>query len=236
MMNTIHNTDCMEFMKGVKDNFFDLVVTDSPYKLVQGGCTTFRKSKFMKGATQKNIQNGKMFEHCEIEFNDWLPEVYRILKDGSHFYSMVNDRNIKDMLICAEDAGFEFLNMLVWDKCNVVMNKWYMKQTEFICMFRKGVAKTINDAGTSNLISIPNNVGSKSHPSEKPQRLFEVLISNSTKEGEKVFDPFMGAGTTAMAAKALNRQFCGCEIDKKYYEVSQRRLQSVQGNIFAEAV
>ena len=66
---------------------------------------------------------------------------------------------------------------------------------ELILMLRKGGAKPINNMGTSNIIKIPNIIGKKQHPTEKPIKLMEVLIENSSNEGDLVLDPFMGSGS-----------------------------------------
>lgn len=64
------------------------------------------------------------------------------------------------------------------------------------------------------------------HPTEKPVELMEILINNSSKEGDLVMDPFVGVCATALACQNLNRNFIGCEIDKKYYDTTMERLNS----------
>ncbi|WP_226810853.1 DNA-methyltransferase [Bacteroides cellulosilyticus] len=65
------------------------------------------------------------------------------------------------------------------------------------------------------------------HPTQKPVEVIEKLITDSTKEGDLVLDCFMGSGTTAVAAKKLNRNFIGYEIQEKYIEIAKRRLMQV---------
>lgn len=65
------------------------------------------------------------------------------------------------------------------------------------------------------------------HPTQKPVEVIEKLITDSTKEGDLVLDCFMGSGTTAVAAKKLNRNFIGYEIQEKYIEIAKRRLKQV---------
>jgi site-specific DNA-methyltransferase (adenine-specific) len=69
---------------------------------------------------------------------------------------------------------------------------------------------------------------SKIHPTEKPLKLFQYLIESSTNEGDIVFDPCSGSGTTAVAAKMLNRKYIGIEINKKYYIDSIKRIEEIQ--------
>lgn len=66
------------------------------------------------------------------------------------------------------------------------------------------------------------------HPTQKPVEVIEKLITDSTKEGDLVLDCFMGSGTTAVAAKKLNRNFIGFEIQEKYITISENRLKQVE--------
>lgn len=224
-MSALYNADARDILKQIDTESIDCVITDCPYKVISGGCTntTFK----MMNSNSEMIKSGKLFDHNDIEFREWIPDVYRVLKQNTHCYIMVNSRNVKDLQIEAEKAGFEFQNMLIWEKGNTTPNKWYMQGFEIILMLRKGKARPINEPGTSNIIRIQNNVGNKLHPTEKPPKLMEILIRNSTNENEIVLDPFMGVGGTVIAAKQLNRQYIGIEIDKKYYDIALDRLKNI---------
>ena len=180
------------------------------------------------------VKDGKMFDNNEIKFSEWLPELYRVLKKGTHCYIMINGRNLKDLQIEAEKVGFEYQNLLIWHKKNYTPNKYYMQGCEFILMLSKRPARNINNMGEKNLFEIPNIIGKKKHPTEKPISLMEILIRNSTNIGEIVLDPFCGAGSTMMACKKLERKGIGIEIDKQYYDIMINRLstESIQTDLF----
>lgn len=206
----------------------DLVVTDPPYKIVSGGCTT--KKNAMTGVLkqgEKNTKRGSLFEENDIQFGDWLPEIYRVLKDGTHCYVMSNGRNLHSLYNAGVNAGFKYQNLLVWDKGNVTPNRYYMNRCEFIMMFRKGKARSINNMGCSTLLTVPNIIGRKQHPTEKPVDLMKILIENSSNEGEIVIDPFAGAGSTLVAASLLNRHYIGFELDETYFNIAQNRLDEI---------
>ena len=169
-------------------------------------------------------RQGKLFKHNDIEFKDWLPGIYRILKPDTHCYIMINPRNLKDLQQAAEDAGFKFQNLLIWDKGNATPNKYYMNAVELILMLRKGKAKNINNMGTMNIIRVPNIIKVKKHPTEKPVELMRVLIENSSNVGDTVLDPFMGVGATGVACMETGREFIGCEIDERYFNIAQDRM------------
>ncbi|MGG3920334.1 site-specific DNA-methyltransferase [Geobacillus thermodenitrificans] len=119
---------------------------------------------------------------------------------------------------------------------------------EFIIFFRKGKSVPIHNLGDSQyqdhtyeeddyyndneiweekVIECQNiNGKDKLHPTQKPVKLLEKLILNSSSKGQLVFDPFMGSGSTAIAAINTNRKFLGFEIDEKYYKVSQERIRN----------
>lgn len=94
-------------------------------------------------------------------------------------------------------------------------------------MLRKGNAKDINNMGTKNILRIPNIMGNKKHPTEKPSSLMGILVTNSSNAGDVVLDPFMGAGSTGVASIESGRKFIGCEIDKNYYDIATERIQEV---------
>ena len=234
----LHNGDCLEVMRSIANNSIDLVATDCPYKIVSGGCRKIPKdgeretSGILTHRHKDNkrtdwvdaVRTGKMFANNDIEFKDWLPDVYRILKDKSHCYIMVNSRNLAELQKQSEKVGFKFQNLLMWDKGNVTPNRWYMQGFECILMLRKGGAKNINNLGSSNILKVPNIIGNKTHPTEKPIDLMRILIENSTQPNEIVLDPFMGSGSTMIACLNTNRKGIGIELDKHYFDVATKRI------------
>lgn len=230
-MNKIYNDDALNTLKLIKDETIDLVVTDCPYKIVQGGCTNIELKNEPRGILSKrrlsleDVKAGKIFKHNDIEFSEWLPEVYRVLKEGTHCYIMINARNLCSLQTEAERVGFKFQQLIVWNKGNSVPNKYYLNSHELILMLRKGPAKNINNMGTKNVLSIQNKIGNRTHPTEKPVALMEILINNSSNEGDIVLDPFMGTGSTGIAAVKNNRRFIGIELDKQYFDIAQQRIE-----------
>ena len=175
------------------------------------------------------IKSGKIFKHNDIKFSEFLPSLYRILKDDSHCYLMVNGRNLKELWQVANNCGFKYQNLLVWNKGNATPNKWYMNACEFILFLRKGKAKNINNLGSKTIITVPN-VRNKMHPTEKPVELMSILVENSSNENDVVLDPFMGSGSTGVACLNTNRNFIGIELDKTYFDIAQNRINKIQEN------
>lgn len=224
-VNKIYNCSCMDIMKQLPNESIDLIATDPPYPVSSRG-----SAGSSGGMLQKKInREGSVFKHNSIDCEEYAPEFYRVLKDGSHLYVMTNHINLIHMLNTFTNCGFHFIKSLIWDKGNKIMGQFYMSQFEYILFFRKGYGKKINNCGTSDILSIPNikkkkENGENYHDTEKPTELMKILIENSTKEGDIVFEPFMGVGSTCVAAKESNRKYIGCELDEEYFKVCENRL------------
>lgn len=229
-MTTLINDDCLKALKNIEDNSIDLIVTDPPYKIISGGrkvngdTSTQPSGMFTKLSEENNVKSGKLFKHNDIKFKDWMPEMFRVLREQTHAYFMVNDRNLNDLINEGEKAGFKLQNILIWKKNNSTPNRYYMKCSEFIVMFRKGKAKNIKNMGSKTVLEV-DNVRNKTHPTEKPVELLEILISNSSNENDVVLEPFLGTGSCGVACKNLNRKFIGIEIDKEYFEIAEKRIK-----------
>lgn len=224
MDNMLLNQDVREVFKTIPDNSIDLVVTDPPYKTTSRG-----NAGTSGGMLQKEInKKGQVFKHNNIKPQEYIPELYRVLKDGSHCYIMTNHVNLQEMINVATESGFKFVKCLIWDKGNKIMGQYYMSSFEYILFLRKGKAKRINNCGTADILRVPNiklkgEDGKNLHDTEKPVELMKIMIDNSSNEGDIVFDPFMGIGSTGVACLELNRRFIGVELDEQYFPIAKYR-------------
>jgi site-specific DNA-methyltransferase (adenine-specific) len=219
----VMNGDATFLLKSIDSASIDLIVTDPPYRTISGGSgPTSHKHRRPAGMLSKN--DGRIFEQNDVKFSDYLPELYRALKDRSHLYLMVNFLNLEEAMAEIRRAGFEIHNLLMWRKNNVTPNRWYMKNGEYVIFARKGKAKAINDKGSKTIHDFDNIIGSKSHPTEKPVDLLRFYIENSSKVGDTVLDPFMGTGSCGIAALVAGRNFYGFELDESYFNIANERL------------
>ena len=221
-MYKLYNGDCLEKLKTLKNESIDLILIDPPYKLTSGGCKGNLKIKF-NTVTEKQHETGIFFKIPN--FSNYFKELYRVLKNDTHFYCMCNDKHLKDVLTEGEKAGFKEVNVLVWDKGMHTPLPYYMKNIEFIVLFRKGKARKINNMGSFALINIKGIRGNKVHPSEKPIELMKHLILNSSNENDIILDCFMGSGTTGVACANTNRKFIGIELDNNYFNIASKRIE-----------
>ena len=226
-LNKIYNMDCLEGMKQIPTGTIDLIATDPPYKLTSRG-----SSGTMSGYWATDVaRKGRVFEHNDIDISQYLPEFYRILKDDAHCYIMCNNINLPHFFEVIGKSKFHFVKLLVWDKQSKICGRYYMGQVEHIFMLRKGKDMPINNCGTSDLLSFSNKRdkkadGSNIHNSQKPISLMSTLIVNSTNKNQTVLDPFMGSGTTAVAALKEGRHFIGFELSEEYYQRALKRIEA----------
>jgi len=208
MKNQIIQGDCLEVMKDIPDKSIDLVLTDPPYGIeYEGG---FPNSDKFNAITNDKVGN--------IDFKSLISELRRIGKQviifgANNFYQ---DLPHKGSWIC-------------WDKrCNTEADKLFGSKFELAW-----IDKVSSGSGGTNIYRI-QHAGAKNadgegckrfHPTQKPVRLFEVIIKDFTEEGQTILDPFLGSGTTAVAAQNLKRNFIGIEISKEYCKIAEDRLR-----------
>lgn len=226
-IDKIYNMDCLEGMKAIPDGSVDLVATDPPYRLTSRGSSGTMSGYWATDAAR----SGKVFEHNDIEIEDYLDELYRVLKPDAHCYIMCNNLNMPHFFEVIGKSKFHFVKLLVWDKVSTICGKYYMGQVEYIFFLRKGKDKPINDCGVSDLLSYPlqrdkDSDGKNIHDSQKPTKLFRTLIAMSTQRGQTVLDPFMGSGTTALACIKEKRHFIGFELNADYYAKACKRIRA----------
>lgn len=212
-----------------------LCVSDVPYALTTGGVS--KSSKTMSGifASHNYASDGQLIM-ATVPFPDMMQAIHGALVEDADCYVMANDKNVHPLTQAALDAGFQFHNLLVWDKVTPTANRWYMKNLEFTLYLWKGRARTINDPSSKQLLrgGIDKLSG---HPTEKPVYLMAEYVRNSSRKGETVLDPFMGSGSTAVAAMQLGRKFVGIEIHEPFFEMAVSRVRAAfeRPDMFAEA-
>lgn len=225
----LYNKSCMEVLKDIKSESIDLIATDPPYL-----CTSRGSSGSMGGYWKDtDAKKGTIFKHNNISCEEYLPQFYRVLKDGTHCYIMINNVNLIEMLNVATNVGFQFIKSLIWNKGNKICGRYYMGCYEYILMFRKGGDKPINNCGTPDILSVPIKKlkdlnGKNLHDTEKPVELMQILIENSSKKQELVLDPFMGIGSTGVASIKTNRNFIGVELDENYFNIAKQRIENIK--------
>jgi adenine-specific DNA-methyltransferase len=208
-MNRIIHGDCLAEMRQFPTGFADAIVTDPPYGI------RYRSRK------------GQSIANDEAPFIWFLPEAYRVLKDGGAMLCFVRYDVEPDFRRSMTLAGFNTKTQIIWDKVVHGMGDArgdFAPQHENIIFATKG--RFLFPGGRPKSVLRHQRVNSHAmvHPNEKPVSLMTDLITAVTRPGDLVLDPFLGSGTTAEAAKLLGRKYVGIELDRAHVEVARARL------------
>lgn len=225
VFNAIYNEDCMLGLNRIPNGSVDLVVMDPPYEMDNAGGGAFGSMTKLYHAKLDDLRHGIT--------NAFLDKLVPKFKDGKiNLYVWCNKNQIRQYIDYFGDKDCLF-DMLTWHKTNPVpacSNK-YLSDTEYCCFFRsKGVRVYGNYETKKKYYVTPLNVEDKKlwdHPTIKPLPIIKNLITNSIPEpgcGAVVLDPFIGSGTTAVAAKELGCKYIGFEINPDYYETAKKRI------------
>lgn len=215
----VFKEDAVEWLSTLADASVDLVITDPPYESLE-------KHRKIGTTTRLKVSKASSNQWFQIfpneRFESLLQEMYRVLKKNSHFYLFCDQETMFVIKPIAEKVGFKFWKPIVWDKVTIGMGYHYRARHEYILFFEKGKRK-LNDLGVPDILQSKRVY--RGYPTEKPLDLLEVLISQSSTEGELVMDPFFGSGSTLVAAKKLNRNYIGCDISDAAHEHFQGRVE-----------
>ena len=210
--------DAVVWLRELLPESVDLVVTDPAYESLEkhraiGTTTRLKHSKASSNDWFKIFPNAR--------FGELFHELYRVLRKDSHFYLLCDAETMFVARPAAEDAGFRFWKPLVWDKCTIGMGYHYRARYEFILFFEKG-KRRLHDLGIADIITVPRI--HRGYPAEKPSAVSEVLIAQSSQEGDVVADPFMGSASVGIAALKLGRRFMGTDLNPEATRIAGERL------------
>jgi len=227
--------DCLDIMKDIPDESIDLVVTDPPYGI--DFSSNYRKQsdlKSTKGILNDGLENINFLEGVATE-------LFRVLRVDSHLYWFTRWDKVDEQKPMLRKMGFNVKNNIIWVKNNWSMGDLkgaYAGQYECILFCHKGSHELneVNGRKRHSDILKYDRVSSNAllHSHEKPIALIDFLIRKSSKENDTVLDPFLGSGTTAVAAHNTNRNFIGIELDEGYCTIANKRIKQTmaQTNIF----
>jgi DNA modification methylase len=216
-----------------------LVLTDEPYNVKIAGHVT--------GGAHREfaMASGEMTNEEFLAFNvAWMEAVLPHLCDGGVFGTYIDWGGWPTVFAAAAKLGLTPLNLIVWAKTNAGMGSLYRSAHELLPLFKKGGAPHVNNVQLgkrgrwrSNVWTYPgaSSLGSdarrglQDHPTVKPAAMLEDALLDLTNRGEIVLDPFLGSGSTLIAADKAGRVCRGVELDPLYVDVIIRRYEAVTG-------
>ena len=224
--NNIYLGDAYELIKKIPDKSVDIIITDPPYEIGElrhSGITKDRKNDFLDELMETDLIKG-------IDLNI-LNEFVRVMKK-INIYIWCNKNQIYDYLTFFHKEHSCKYEILIWAKSNPIpfCGNHYLVDKEYCLYFwEDGVKVDIPFERGKTVFITETNKEDKSkfkHPTVKPIEIIETLLKNSCRGG-LVFDPFVGSGTTALAAKHLGLNYLGFEINEKFYKTAIERLQGI---------
>ena len=199
-LNKFYNEDCLEAMKQIPDKYFDLAIVDPPYGIARFGNRVELSNRLDK--------NAKINKWDIKPTNDYFNELFRISKNqiiwGANNFTLPNSEYF-----------------VVWDKQQTVDNFASAEYAWTNCkiparVFRYSIHKTMSDR---------KDEGGKIHPTQKPIALYEWLLKNYAKQGDKILDTHVGSASSLIACYNLGFEYVGFELDKEYYDMANKRLK-----------
>ena len=197
------NCDCMEYMATVPDKYFDLAIVDPPYGIGV--------------SSQDNTKRGKLGSHYEKKewdkeppSNEYFEQLFRISKNqviwgANHFIERINKNSSCWLVWNKKTVGNTADCELAWTSFKTAVRRFDFMWEGFWQENMKNKEKRI-------------------HPTQKPVALYEWLLTNYAKKGQKVLDTHLGSGSSAIAAHYFGVDFVGCELDKDYFEAAKARF------------
>ena len=240
-IDRIYNEDCLETMARIPDNSIDLIVTSPPYN------KGFYANKNAKQSKVWNTLNGRKIAYDSFsddmfpwDYENWqkavISECIRILKpSGSLFYNH-KDIIYKGLIVPPKWVyDFKVRQQIIWDRQSSCMidPHYFMPANEWIYWIVKDEKKVFFDKEKSSFRTNiwRMNVDKNPHPAPFPYIMAANIINCCSKEGDIVYDPFMGSGTTALASVKLGRQYIGSEISEKYVQMANEKIKIEQSQL-----
>jgi len=215
LINKIKNIDALEYLKKLPDKSVNLIVTDPPYGVDK---TSWDK---------------------EVPI-DWIKELPRVMKDNASLLIFCGKQNRFEVEKELREIGLTFWQELVWVYRNGGITRknsynghhepilWFVKNPENFYLNFNG-SQWIDTWTVINSARPQSNFKKdrKIHPTQKALDVIKRIVYYHSKEEDIVLDPFMGSGTTAVACKLLNRNFIGCDKNKVYVGLANKRVKSI---------
>jgi site-specific DNA-methyltransferase (adenine-specific) len=232
-------------MQSMPAKKIDLIVTDPPFAI------DFKATKQNYNRTASRVMQGynEIKQEDYFDFTSkWMSQAFRILKDSGSMYVFSGWNNLKDILNALDNVGFTTVNHIIWKyQFGVVTSKKYVT-SHYHCIYvckdtkkrrfypfsrfaknqKTPEGRSLHYKDKEDVWEIKREywTGDQKTPTKLPAEIVRKILDYSSKEGDVVFDPFLGSGQVAMISKMMKRQYVGFEIVKKYYDFALRRLEN----------
>lgn len=208
--------DNMELMARYPDNHFELAIVDPPYGInadkAQNEAAEQREKANGKSKAGRGWKKYKETEwDKEIPSDEYFKELFRVSKNqiiwGGNYFPYIWEYS----------SGVIF-----WDK----MQRDFSLADGEIAWYSQKKAMRVFSMSRGEALAKNNKEGGRFHPTQKPVKLYEWLLMNYAKEGDKILDTHLGSGSIAIACHNYGFDLTACELDKEYYEKAMQRINN----------
>lgn len=212
---TLYNMDCMELLKATPDKFYDLAIVDPPYGIGESGDRNKSRGKLATSQNYKAFAGGDA-SAPDVEYFNELVRISKnqIIWGANHF---------ADRLPCPKSPCW-----IVWDKVN---GETDFADSELAYTSFKSAVRNFKFQWQGMLQGDMKNKEQRIHPTQKPIKLYEWLLTNYAKQGDKILDTHCGSGSIAIACNNLGFELTACELDKDYFDASVKRITQANQQI-----
>jgi site-specific DNA-methyltransferase (adenine-specific) len=221
----LEQEDCIKFLKKLDTGSVDVIVTDPAYSGMNNRLKLGR-GRIVGKYADKGAENGKWFSEfhdTEENYEKFLLECKRVLnvKTG-HIYIMFDSFSLLSLGHLVRNY-FDVKNLITWDKVNLGMGHYFRRRHEFILFATSGNTRKIKNRSFPDVWRF-KRIANAGYPTQKPVEVFQTMLFASTEPGYTVCDPFVGSGSSAIAAIKNKCNFFGCDSAKKAIDVTVKRV------------
>lgn len=223
--------DSRDVIRRIPDGSIDFILTDPPYNIGKHSTGNIA----LPGRTAMNNDVAD-WDHVDFNPEEWAGEFIRILKPTGNLFIFTSYNQLGRWYDCL-DHRFDTSNFMIWHKTNPapkIFKAGFLNSCEmiFTCWNKKHTWNFISQAEMHNFLESPicmrpERLNDPKHPAQKPISILKKMLQIASNEGDIVFDPFMGVGSTGVAALSMGRRFIGVEIDQNYFEAATKRINAM---------
>lgn len=206
--NHFYNCDCMELMQALPDKYADLAIVDVPYGIGESGSKNHTRGKYAISKDYKPFHGNDLTAPDSAYFD----ELFRVSKNqiifgANHFISKI---------------PYDSSCWIVWDKENGDTD---FADCELAWTSFKSAVRCFHFRWQGMLQGDMKNKEERIHPTQKPVKLYEWILTHYAKQGDIILDTHVGSASSLVACHALGFDYIGCEIDEHYYNLANERLE-----------
>ncbi|MDQ2959780.1 MAG: site-specific DNA-methyltransferase [Candidatus Dormibacteraeota bacterium] len=216
----VEHADCLQFLRSLPAESVDVVTTDPAYSGMNQHMSFGHGRIVGRYADAANPRWFTEFRDDPGSFLALLAELHRVMRDGGHLYVMFDSFSLLSLGPLVRDR-FAVKNLIIWDKVNLGMGHYYRRRHETVLFATKG-RRRLSRRDLPDVWAV-KRIHRAAYPTQKPVALFTHMLMGSAEPGMTVCDPFVGSGSSAVAALRHGCDFVGADISTDAVRLSSRR-------------